>query len=196
MAARFNDDDPEDLARRMEEAAGRLERLATTWQQDGIERALDQALKRTRRDLEQSISRLVQDSITSAFGGSSSGAGGLASLLAGLVPGFARGGVLSKKTPVAHAAEAGPEVVLPLRRGRDGRLGVVMEAARNQTPQPVSVTIQHDAAQPASVDLDPAMTDAVTAAVTRAMEDAIDQRLAQHQQPGGLFHSWQHRGWR
>lgn len=62
--------------------------------------------------------------------------GGIESLFAGINPAlapvrpFAKGGVLSAPTyfPMAGqwglAGEAGPEAILPLRRGADGRLGV------------------------------------------------------------------------
>ncbi len=50
-----------------------------------------------------------------------------------VLPRFADGGVLSGDTPVALAAEAGPEAVLPLRRRADGQLGVVADMPDNDT---------------------------------------------------------------
>lgn len=196
MAVKFKDEDPRDLTRRMEDAAGRIEKLAVSLQQSNLDAALDRALRSSRRELERSIGSLVQDSIVEAFGGRASGRGGVASLIAGLIPGFARGGILSTRTPVAHAGEAGPEVVLPLKRGRDGRLGVVMETARPPARHPVDVTIRHEQPDAPLVESDAALTEAVTAAVSRAMDDAIDQRLALHQRPGGLLHGRGEGGWR
>ena len=196
MTDHFKDEDPEALTRRMEAAAGRLERLATNWQQGSLDQALERALKASRREMEKSIGKLVQDSLINAFGGTASGQGGIARLLAGLIPGFARGGILSTRTPVAHSAEAGPEVVLPLKRGRDGRLGVVMETAPAQPPRPVSVTIS-SSADSAEIDhAPPVMTEEMTSAISRAMDDAIDQRLALHQRPGGLLHQLHQGSWR
>lgn len=195
MAVKFRDRDSGETSRRMEEAAGKLERLASSLQQNNLEGILDRALKSTRRDLEKSIQRLVEDSILTAFGGKASGSGGVASLLAGLIPGFSRGGIISSRTPVAHTGETGPEVVLPLKRGRDGRLGIAMEAGRPQQQQPIMVTVNQDAPQPIPAPLDGTMTEAITAAVTRAVDDAIDQRLALHQQPGGMLHEPRNRGW-
>ena len=196
MTDHLKDEDPEALTRRMEEAAGRLERLATSWQQGNLDQALERALKSSRREMEKSIGQLVEDSLVNAFGGTPQGQGGITRLLAGLIPGFARGGILSTRTPVAHTAEAGPEVVLPLKRGRDGRLGVVMESARPQPPRPVSVTIR-SADDPVEIDhAPPVLTEEMTSAISRAMDDAIDQRLALHRQPGGLLHHLNQGSWR
>ncbi|HZM01046.1 MAG TPA: phage tail tape measure protein [Planctomycetota bacterium] len=63
----------------------------------------------------------------------------------GIVP-FAMGGVVSRPTMFAYGSgelgimgEAGPEAVMPLRRGRDGRLGV--EAARGGSPVVVNMRV-------------------------------------------------------
>ena len=80
------------------------------------------------------ISRTFGDSLTALLGGAGLGT-------AAPVP-FARGGVIS--SPVTFplgsrrglAGEAGPEAILPLARGRDGRLGVRSEAGA----APVNVT--------------------------------------------------------
>ncbi|MGY6535291.1 MAG: phage tail tape measure protein, partial [Pararhodobacter sp.] len=90
----------------------------------------------------------IENALIRAFSGGGGGAGGggfLASLFGfargGVFAGgteltaFARGGVVNRPTvfPFARGiglmGEAGPEAILPLRRGRDGRLGVEMAAA-------------------------------------------------------------------
>lgn len=87
-----------------------LKSLAFSLSQNTLEAAL------------QPISRAFGDSLTQLLGG------------AGLVPSvpvpFARGGVIASPMtfPLGSqrgvAGEAGPEAILPLARGRDGRLGV------------------------------------------------------------------------
>jgi lambda family phage tail tape measure protein len=65
---------------------------------------------------------------------------------AGVVP-FARGGVVSRPTlfPFAKGTglmgEAGPEAIMPLRRGRDGRLGVELAGATSSGE--VNVTVNN-----------------------------------------------------
>ena len=75
-----------------------------------------------------------------------------------LIPHFADGGILSGDAPVVLAAEAGPEAVLPLRRGADGQLGVAVMADEPDAaltppanpPQEVHLHIHHHS-PPASV---------------------------------------------
>jgi hypothetical protein len=65
----------------------------------------------------------------STVGGGQLAAGGV--LDAGQILPFARGGVMSQPVlmPMALMAEAGPEAVMPLKRGADGNLGVAGAAA-------------------------------------------------------------------
>lgn len=57
---------------------------------------------------------------------------------------FARGGVIDRPTmaPMALMGEAGPEAVMPLKRGADGRLGV--SAAGGAGPQTIHVSMSID----------------------------------------------------
>jgi hypothetical protein len=90
----------------------------------------------------------IENALINAFSGGGSGGGGggfLASLFGfargGVFAGgqeltaFARGGVVNRPTVfpfsrgIGLMGEAGPEAILPLRRGRDGRLGVEMNGA-------------------------------------------------------------------
>ncbi len=96
----------------------------------------------TLRSLALDLSRLALRSAIQPF--SSAIGGGLASLFQGLTP-FAKGGVVGSPMPKPFAAggviaspttfplgrgqlglagEAGPEAIMPLARGADGRLGV------------------------------------------------------------------------
>lgn len=92
----------------------------------------------------------ILSTLLSAFAGGlgAPAAGGIyangAAFAGGNVIPFARGGVVTRPTlfPMASGAglmgEAGPEAVMPLRRGRDGKLGV---AADGQQAGPVSVSV-------------------------------------------------------
>jgi phage-related minor tail protein len=104
----------------------------------------------TLRSLALDLSRLTLRSAVQPF--SSALGGGLASLLGGVTP-FAKGGVVSRPMPkpfaqrgviaspvtfplggrTGLAGEAGPEAILPLARGSDGRLGVKTQGGGNVT---------------------------------------------------------------
>ncbi len=66
-----------------------------------------------------------------------------------IVP-FARGGIVNKPTlfPMAHGmglmGEAGPEAVMPLKRGADGKLGVTAEGSAGGSPVIINVLDQGD----------------------------------------------------
>src|SRR5947209_6440479 len=101
-----------------------------------------------------SASKSVFKQIFDGIGGGSSSGGSsdnVMSLLGGITP-FAAGGVIGAPSyfPLASggfglAGEAGPEAVVPLSRGSDGRLGVSMAGGT-----PANVTVQIVAADPAS----------------------------------------------
>lgn len=103
----------------------------------------------------------IENALLSAFsgGGAGGGGGGFLANLFGFARGgvfaggqdltaFARGGVVNRPTvfPFARGiglmGEAGPEAILPLRRGRDGRLGVEMNSGvATQPAQDMSTRI-------------------------------------------------------
>jgi len=105
----------------------------------------------TLRALALDLSRLTLRSALQPIG--SALGGGFASLLGGLTP-FAKGGVVGTPMPkpfaqggviaspvtfplgglrTGLAGESGPEAILPLTRGSDGRLGVRSEGGRSVT---------------------------------------------------------------
>lgn len=102
------------------------------------------------RDLALRIARIALDAALKPLGNALAGTIGsaLTSILpfgnGGVVTPFARGGVLDRPSLFAMprgglglAGEAGPEAILPLSRGPDGRLGVATRGAE----RPVSVTV-------------------------------------------------------
>lgn len=107
---------------------------------------------------------------------------------ASLLTGFANGGIINKPTMFAFAnggagqfglmGEAGPEAIMPLRRGRDGRLGV--EAAGGGGA--VSVVVNVDA-QGTSVQGDSAKGKEFG----RVISEAVKNEIVIQKRPGGLL---------
>lgn len=124
-------------------------------------------------------------------GGLGGGGGGLFGWLAGLfgfanggvfngghVQPFARGGIVNGPTlfPMANGAglmgEAGPEAIMPLRRGPDGRLGV---AAANQNGGDIHITNHINVPPGTSADVAPAIAREVTKELRKQLPDAIER---------------------
>ena len=86
------------------------------------------ALNAALKPLERGISNLFSGLLSSLFGGPTFGAGNV--INRGNVQPFASGGIIATPTffpmrkGMGLAGEAGPEAILPLARGPDGRLGV------------------------------------------------------------------------
>ena len=95
----------------------------------------------------------------------------------GIVP-YAKGGYIGRPT-MALMGEAGPEAVLPLRRGRGGRLGVETSGGGVG-----SVTVNVDATGSA-VEGD----DAQASQLGKAIGIAVQQELVKQKRPGGLLAS-------
>ena len=103
----------------------------------GIRRAIDglvidgdrlsDALRTVGQSMIDTVYRAAMKPVTDHLGGLL--AQGVGSLVGGMMP-FAKGGVVSRATAVPMRGgtglmgEAGPEAILPLARGADGRLGV------------------------------------------------------------------------
>ncbi|MBO9455905.1 phage tail tape measure protein [Paracoccus sp. R12_1] len=116
---------------------------------------LSDALRGIGRQIADTVFSIAMKPVESALAGSL--AGGVTGMLSGALPfaqggafvqgrvmPFAKGGVVAEPThfPMRGATglmgEAGPEAIMPLRRGADGRLGV---AAAGGAARPVNVTI-------------------------------------------------------
>lgn len=122
---------------------------------DGLK--LSDALKGVAQTMIDTVYSIAMRPVQNAAGGAI--AEGVASLLSGLMPfaqggafaqgrvmPFAKGGVVSRATPFAMRGatglmgEAGPEAIMPLARGADGRLGV--QASGGARPVTLVMNIQ------------------------------------------------------
>ena len=96
---------------------------------------------------------------------------------------FARGGIIDQPTVfpfskgIGLMGEAGPESIMPLKRGRDGKLGVIAHGGGD-----TSVVVNVDASG-SEVQGD----DANAAALGRAISSAVTEEIAKQKRPGGLL---------
>lgn len=109
-------------------------------------RLSDMALKAAFRPLAQGFAEGFQGLFGSLFGGTGSAADQAIAASAADVRPFASGGVIAQPTyfplpagGLGLAGEAGPEAVLPLRRGTDGRLGVAAPAVPAAAPVTIHI---------------------------------------------------------
>jgi len=134
------------------------------------------------------ILQAIQGLLPGAGGGLLGAAGKLNSTVgfgAGSFTGFAKGGVINSPTLFKFAnggagnlglmGEAGPEAIIPLRRGRDGKLGV---AGGGET----SVTVNVDA-RGTSVEGDQSRG----GQLARVVAQAVQAELIKQKRPGGLL---------
>ena len=104
----------------------------------------------------------------------------------GIVP-YANGGIVNRPTMFKFArggamatgvmGEAGPEAIMPLKRGADGKLGVASAGGSNVT---VNVSVDAKGTQ---VQGDPGQG----AQLGRVIAGAVQQELIKQQRPGGLL---------
>jgi lambda family phage tail tape measure protein len=156
----------------------------------------------TRMIIRQLILRTIMQAI-----GAISGGGGLGSLDSniaqyaplmnangnafganGIIP-FASGGIVNSPTLFKFASggamrtglmgEAGPEAIMPLKRGADGKLGVAGGGGSGTT----NVTVNVDASGSSQVSGNPGQA----AALGRAVSQAVQQELIKQKRPGGLL---------
>lgn len=98
---------------------------------------LQDALRGVAQSIAASAYSVAMKPVQNAVGGAI--ASGLSGLLGGAVTPFAKGGVVASatqfpmRTGMGLMGEAGPEAIMPLSRGPDGRLGVTAGAVRPVT---------------------------------------------------------------
>lgn len=129
------------------------------------------ALNAGLRPLQNTLSDGL-NGILSAFsggnGGNAGGGGGLLSSLGSILP-FAKGGVVASPSffplngGLGVAGEAGPEAIIPLQRGSDGRLGI----ASNGGSAGGNITVNISTPDAASFRQSEAQ---VTSAIARAVQ--------------------------
>jgi hypothetical protein len=202
--------------------------LATALSRNGrFEQMLDRRLASFERQLESHLERLLLDlltsSLTSMLGGQNAATGPLNAMTNGvagqladaLLPKFAAGGIVDGARILALGGEAGPEAVVPLTRGPDGRLGIAItpqpaphyvaspDVAPVVTPPPSPLSSSPLSSSPASSspiqplpplsgnDDDPtgqaALATVLAGAVGEALDQAITHQLQDQLREGGLL---------
>lgn len=112
---------------------------------------------------------------------------------AGRVIPFARGGVVDRATvfPLANGAgvmgEAGPEAILPLRRGADGRLGVAAAGGGSAINQTINVNVSGGGAPGGGANVSPDQARIIAAEVQKAARAAAEDAIRNNMRLGGML---------
>lgn len=159
-----------------------------------------------RMIIQQMILRTILQAVGAIGGGGGGGGGGgdMSSMLAnqapylnangnayganGIIP-FANGGIFDSPTLFKFAkggamangvlGEAGPEAIMPLRRGPDGQLGVAAGGGGGGT---TNISIAVDASGTKAQG-----DQGKSGALARDLAAVVDQRLIYHKRPGGIL---------
>lgn len=151
---------------------------------------------------------LISQALMAIFGGGTSYAGGsMASIFDGGFSGFAKGDVfksnslaryantiVDKPTPFMFAkggalgvmGEAGPEAIMPLSRGSDGKLGVRMDGSAGGVVINVGVTVNSDGTSQVDASGD---NQQFAKQFGQAMANAARQEIANALRPGGQIYN-------
>jgi hypothetical protein len=97
---------------------------------------------------------------------------------------FARGGVVDSPTlaPMALFGEAGPEAIVPLRRGPDGNLGIASQGGGGSTS-----IVFGDIKVSVPEGTSPDNAAAIASAVKTTVVQAVDERVAYHMRSRGML---------
>ncbi len=126
--------------------------------------------------------------IAAAAAAIAAGLGRVAAIRAQQPQAFARGGVVDRPTffsapgvPAGVAGEAGPEAILPLRRGSDGRLGVAAAGG------PGNVTVNTELNVYAQGEMDDDFIERLSRRLERTQTQAMLRLMRDQQRSGGLL---------
>ena len=173
--------------------AAEMRRLhAVMEQQTKSARLIERQINRFEQQLTRQIENLVSELLSRALPEAGAVAGGaeLGQLVSQLlVPRFADGGVVEGPGLVALAGEAGPEAVLPLKRGEDGQLGVSLvppdgsSAGAVMPPVNVQITLADNTTDIESdllsnTQLLEGLSDHLSAALAQAVASQIEDRFS------------------
>jgi lambda family phage tail tape measure protein len=110
----------------------------------------------------------------------------------GLQP-FANGGVVDRPTPFKFASggsfkngvmgEAGPEAIMPLKKGSDGKLGVTLNGGGGAGEVSINIVINSDGGESTSGD-----SDAKWNQIGQQIASTCRGILVTEQRPGGLLY--------
>lgn len=133
-----------------------------------------------RQIAQVALTKAITNLVVSAFGAQANGAA-----FSGPVTPFAKGGIVGTPTKffaaggVGLMGEAGPEAIMPLKRGSDGKLGVAAQMSGGGSQYVINnyVTVEGG-------DDPNATAEATTKALNELMDRKIKQVLADQRRPG------------
>lgn len=171
------------VEQQLEGLGAELRRLHTSLdQQNNRSRLLERQLRQFEQQLTRQLENLLSEMLTRALPEGGEAISGLVSQL--LVPRFADGGIVEGAGLVALAGEAGPEAVLPLRRGADGQLGVSLVSAQRPAEEAgtpaINIQITLDKADTdigADTLADGRLLDGLSTHLSAALAQAVDARI-------------------
>ncbi len=144
------------------------------------------------------IKQLMFNALKSALGGTGFGAS-LGFADGGAFDGgkqfFASGGVVNTATPFRFASggtmqngvmgEAGPEAIMPLKRGKDGKLGVAVQGGQQAGGVTIGSIVVQNNGEASAEDT----TGRNGAEMGRAIAAAVQAEIIKQQRPGGLLYA-------
>jgi phage-related minor tail protein len=108
-------------------------------------------------------------------------------------PAFADGGVVTRPTAFAMSGgmglmgEAGPEAILPLRRGADGKLGVASAGGGAAINQTINVNVAGSGGPGMGGNVGPDQARIIAAEVQKAARAAAEDAIRTNMRLGGML---------